>query len=108
MDASDFLCEQIEVETQDRRPVALTWRGRRHEVVRVLQMWHDIRFGPTPSRVKNGWWQRRHRTCFQVQIAGGELLQIYWDRGSIGKKWYVSRQLHQGDKQGLGPGGHHA
>lgn len=92
---ADFVCEEIEVETEGQRPVALVWRGRRQEIAQVLRMWYDTRFGPTRGGVRKGWWQRRHRTCYQVETTAGDRLQIYWDRGSIGRKWYLSRHWRE-------------
>ncbi|MFQ6131905.1 MAG: DUF6504 family protein [Armatimonadota bacterium] len=90
--AGDFLCEEIEVETEGQRPVALVWRGERHEIAEVLRMWYDVSFGSTPPRGRKAWWQRRHRTCYRVATKAGERLEIYWDRGSIGRKWFISRR----------------
>ncbi len=88
-----LISEEIGVERQGLTPVAFTWRGERHEIAEVLRMWFDVKFGPTASRIRKGWWERRHRTYYRVRTSGGERFDLYWDRGSIGRRWFVYRRL---------------
>jgi len=88
-----FIGEPISVERQDdlpgRPPLAFTWRGERHPVARVEATWHDAGFGPL--RYPKRWWQRRHRTYFQVTTAGGRMYELYLERPQRG--WFLYRQL---------------
>jgi len=92
---SQFVDEPIDVLTAEDRPgkppLSLTWRGEEYPVERVEAMWHDTSWGPLRARPKR-WWQRRHRTYFQVRVSGERILEIYHDRGL--RQWILYRILH--------------
>lgn len=92
---SQFISEVIDVE-QDaslpgKPPVALTWRGERHPVERVEATWVDTTWGPLHTRAKR-WWQRRHRTYYQLKVSGPRMFEVYHDRG-VGR-WVLYRIIH--------------
>jgi hypothetical protein len=91
--AGELVSEEIEVERDGLTPLAFIWRDQRYEVAEVLRMWFDTKFGPTTSRIRRGWWERRHRTYYRLRTATGERFDIYWDRSSIGRRWFLYRRL---------------
>jgi hypothetical protein len=99
----EFIGEPIEVDKQGAEPVAFRWRGSEYRIRRVRQSWFDVRSGPPHSRVRTGWWQRRKRTFYQVETTDGQLLEIYWDRGSVHGDWILFRRLD--DESGPTGGG---
>jgi len=92
---AEFVSESIEVvcdeDTPGRPPRAVTWRGEDWPVERVEAVWHDTSWGPLRPGAGR-WWQRRHRTYFQVAVAGGRVFEIYHDRGV--NQWTLYRILH--------------
>jgi hypothetical protein len=91
---AQFVGETITVELADiagRPPSAIEWRGERHAVELVEATWHDASWGPLRARVKR-WWQRRHRTYFQLRVRGGRIFEVYHDRGL--DRWVLYRILH--------------
>lgn len=64
-----------------RPPVAFTWMGQKKSVESVAATWFDTSWGPLQKRPKR-WWQRRHRTYYQVEADDGCLYEIYLDRGT--------------------------
>ena len=50
------------------------------------------------SCTEKKWWQRHHRNYYRVRTTGGEVFEIYHDRGTNlkhpqYKKWILTRQL---------------
>jgi hypothetical protein len=91
---AQFISEPIEVEQSDlpsKPPVSLRWRDEDYPVEHVEATWHDASWGPLRTRVKR-WWQRRHRTYYQLRVAGGRIFEVYNDRG-LGR-WVLYRILH--------------
>jgi len=90
---SMFIAQPIAVVRREdvptRPPQEFTWQGRRYVVTRVEAMWHDAGFGAL--RYSPRWWQRRHRTYFQVTVESGELFEIYLERPR--RQWFLYRQL---------------
>ena len=92
---TEFVGEHIEVVLDEdkpgRPPVRVTWQGRDWPVERIEAVWHDTSWGslrPGTGR----WWQRRHRTYFQVTVSGGRIFELYHDRGV--RQWMLYRILH--------------
>ena len=91
---AQFIDEQIEVEQSKlpgMPPVAVRWRGEDYSVEKVEATWPDASWGPLQTRSKR-WWQRRHRTYFQLRVAGGRIFEVYHDRG-LGQ-WVLYRILY--------------
>ena len=88
-----FIGETITVALDEARPgkppASFTWRGDAYPIESVEATWVDAGWGPLRARSKR-WWQRRHRTYFQV-IARGRLFEIYHDRGL--STWTLYRLL---------------
>ena len=94
---------QVGVEGEVHQPVSFRLGGKDHVVREILVAWADYGFGSTPPRRKK-WWLRHHRNYYRVRTTGGEVFEIYYDRGvSLKnpkyKKWYVSRQLDTLDEK---------
>ncbi|UCH34644.1 MAG: hypothetical protein JSV65_19340 [Armatimonadota bacterium] len=92
---SQFVDEPIEVELAEdkpgRPPVAVTWRDDEYGVEHIEAVWHDASWGPLQARPKR-WWQRRHRTYYQVKVSGGRIFELYHDRGV--RQWILYRILY--------------
>lgn len=87
-----FYSEQIQV-ICDRKPglpSAFIWRGRRYDVQEIWGEWPDYGFGTTSA---GRWWQRRHRTYFRVVTDRGDVFEIYLDRASHQRNWFLYRRL---------------
>ena len=73
--------ERVSLDADDDGvPISFTWRGRKHNVVEIVERW----------RADAEWWRVRHwRECFTVATNTRLLLTIYRDlsRG----EWYVQR-----------------
>lgn len=90
-----FVHESIAVETPRKPgpPVSFAWRGRSHRITRVRRTWFDYGWGP----LRPGWgrwWQRRHRTYYQVETEEGRCFEFYLDRGR--GAWVLTRELIRG------------
>jgi hypothetical protein len=69
---------------RQRRPSAFIWRGRRHRITRVLELWI----------VETGWWNDTthvSRSYSRVE-AGGRLFDLCYDR--LTKAWSLERALN--------------
>jgi len=89
--AGQLIVEKIEVEfaAKPGPPVRFTWRGKTYSIARVAKTWFDHGFGPLARAGR--WWQRRHRTYYQVITEEGEEFQFYLDRGK--REWILYRRL---------------
>lgn len=80
----EFISEEIAVEQEQtvpgKPPTAVRWRGTRYPVERVEATWPDSSWGPLRTRAKR-WWQRRHRTYYQLKVAQERIFEVYHDRG---------------------------
>ncbi|MDI6823861.1 MAG: DUF6504 family protein [Bacillota bacterium] len=75
-----------------KRPVAFTWGGRTLRVQAVVARWDDYGFGlAAPARKK--WYQRRHRTCYEVETEGGERFRLYLDRAGGRRRWVLVSRI---------------
>jgi hypothetical protein len=97
---SQFIGREIEVTTggEIKVPVSFTLDGRTYAVTEIVQQWQDHGFGPSSGGRRNRWWQRRHRNYYVVRTTGGELFEIYFDRGANMKhpefrRWYAHTRL---------------
>jgi len=92
---TEFISEPVEVARDEDKPgkppVLVTWRGEDWPVERVEAVWHDTSWG-TMKPGAGRWWQRRHRTYFQVTVRGGRIFELYYDRGA--NAWTLYRILH--------------
>ncbi|MBI4297723.1 MAG: hypothetical protein HY676_04250 [Chloroflexi bacterium] len=94
-----FIGQEVEVraEGEVREPVSFQFEGREHRIAEVLERWHDRSYGGDSSR-KGRWWQRRHRTCYQVRTESGDIFELHHERGTHLEtaqkgKWFLYRQL---------------
>lgn len=92
----EFIGRPVEVEwvqeTGWKRPVALTWGGRTLRVQAVVARWDDHGFGvAAPSRKR--WYQRRHRTWYEVETEDGERFRLYLDRAGGRRCWVLVGRL---------------
>lgn len=89
----EFIDEPITVSLDEAKPgkppASFTWRSDTYQIENVEAVWVDAGWGPLRSRSKR-WWQRRHRTYYQV-TARGEMFEIYHDRGL--DSWTLYRRL---------------
>jgi len=81
---------------EPKAPVSFTLDGRVYEVAAVLEYWPDSGFGA--GETSRTWRTRHHRSYYRVKTAGGEVYEIYHDRGTSLKhpefrKWYLTRRL---------------
>jgi hypothetical protein len=91
-----LISEAIKVETAApgggvREPVAFTWRGKRYEVRRVINMWVDASFGA--GEVTRTWYNRRHRNYYRVEADDGQIYEFYLDRSGKRREWVLARRL---------------
>ncbi|MBD3285639.1 hypothetical protein GF359_04195 [candidate division WOR-3 bacterium] len=93
-----FIGERIGVETssEEPTPVSFTWRDRTYRITKILRQWHDHGFSKA-SPVRN-WRTRRHRNNYIVEVESGEDFEIYLDRGSGRRNWYIYRQIKKRPK----------
>lgn len=70
-------------------PAGVTWRGRRFDVVRVLEKWKTTspcRHGSGERYVRRHWWR--------VETACGRVLELYFDRtakrGQSRMRWWLA------------------
>jgi len=92
----EFIGRPVEVEwVQEagwKRPVTFVWDGRTWRVKAVVARWDDYGFGvAAPSRKK--WYQRRHRTCYEVETEEGERFHLYLDRAGGRRHWVLLGRL---------------
>jgi hypothetical protein len=103
----EILSDPITVELQTDAvvmpgPAAFVWRGERHVVKRVLEVWQDHGFSDKRPRAHE-WWERRHRNYYRVQTETGEVWELYLDRGSGRRKWYAARRSGVEPSRGTEP-----
>lgn len=93
----EFIDEEISVSLDEskpgRPPSRFVWRKEEYQVDSIEAVWHDKGFGPLRHGPKR-WWQRRHRTCYQV-ASRGEIYELYHDRG-LGR-WTLLRRIAPGE-----------
>ena len=95
-----FFGREVEVTTKGEVKVPVSFRLDNHEykIAEIVDDWQDYGFGPADARRKRKWRQRRHRNYYRVKTTGGEVFEIYYDRGTSlkhpeRKKWILHRQL---------------
>jgi hypothetical protein len=89
-----FIGEKIRVVSSKEEPAPLSfiWRGKRYEITEIVRSWHDHGFSPAAPR-KRSWLMRRHRNVYMVKTDTGEEFEIYLDRGSGRRDWYLYKRL---------------
>ena len=94
-----FIGKQIQVTTggEVKAPTSFLLDGREYTISEIIEDWPDYGFGRNPASRKR-WWQRHHRNYYRVRTTGGEVFEIYYDRGTSlkhpeHKKWFLTRQL---------------
>ncbi|MBI4267023.1 MAG: hypothetical protein HY668_01480 [Chloroflexi bacterium] len=97
--APQFFSKEIEVTVAGdiKVPVAFSLDGRQYEISEIVDSWHDYGYGKAPLRRKR-WWHRHHRTYYRVKTAGGQVFEIYHDRGTSLEqarrgKWFLYRRM---------------
>jgi len=94
----EFIGRPIEVRQagEIKRPVAFRLGDTEYEVAEVLEAWQDHGFG-LAAPLKKNWRLRHHRNYYRVRTSGGEVVEIYLDRGSPKhperRRWYLYRRL---------------
>ena len=94
-----FIGKEIAVTTggEVRTPVSFRLDDKEYIIDEILEYWPDHSFGKMPQK-RPRWWQRRHRNYYRVRTTGGEVYEIYYDRGTGPdhpelKKWFLTKQL---------------
>lgn len=89
-----FVSEPVVVELSGvpAVPESFTWRGTTLKVSEVLAEWQDWGFGATHPAARN-WKTRRHRNYYRVRAVDGKLYELYLDRGSGRRRWYLYQVL---------------
>lgn len=95
----NFFGKQIKVTTDGdiKAPVSFRIDDREYRVAEVLEFWPDHGYGNiSPARKR--WYHRHHRNYYRVRTTGGEVYEIYYDRGTNlkypeYKKWFLTRRL---------------
>ena len=96
---AQFIGRDIKVTTggEVNTPVSFRLGDKEYEIAEILESWPDYGFGRiNPGRKQ--WWQRRHRNYYHVKTTGGDVYEIYHDRGINLKhpehrKWFLTRKL---------------
>jgi hypothetical protein len=88
---------KVTVAGEIKTPASFSLEGQEYTISDILATWPDYGFGRNPSGNRK-WWQRHHRNYFQVKTTGGDVFEIYYDRGANLnhpelRKWYVHRKL---------------
>lgn len=86
MEPVEFISQAITVVRRepDGRILSFTWNDRQFQVHDVIAVWPDYGFSAGAPKRKN-WRMRRHRTCYRVETTGGEVYDLYHDRGIRGE-----------------------
>jgi hypothetical protein len=94
-----FFGRQIEVTTSGniKSPVSFKMDDHEYVIAEILESWPDYGFGRSITGRKR-WWQRHHRNYFRVKTTGGDVYEIYYDRGvnlknPEFKKWFLTQRL---------------
>jgi hypothetical protein len=98
----NFVGQAITVETAANAPtpLALTWRGQRYVIARVLDEWVDTGYGPGHPARSRRWYTRHHRRHFTVQTAAGDVFEMYLDYADRSHRvWWLSRHTPATDKK---------
>ena len=96
---SEFIGKDIDVtvEGEIRAPVSFRLNGKEYIIEKVVDFWPDYGFGKNASS-RRRWWQRHHRNYYRVRTTGGEVYEIYYDRGvnlnyPERRKWFLTRKI---------------
>lgn len=97
--APQFFGKEIDVTVSGevRVPASFRLGDREYVITEIIEAWPDYGFGRNPRRQQH-WRQRHHRNYYRVRTTGGEVFEIYHDRGTNlkhpqYKKWILTRQL---------------
>jgi hypothetical protein len=93
--STKFIGEKIKVELdQDNRtPLSFIWQGTKYSVTKIKSSWQDYGFGYSPAPKRAPWRMRHHRTYYQVVTDNNRIYEIYYDRGSKNKTWFLMQEL---------------
>jgi hypothetical protein len=93
-----YFAREIEVVTGGdlKEPVSFRFEGREYKITEVLEAWPDYGFGI--SETSKTWRTRHHRNYYRVKTTGGDIYEMYYDRGTNMKhpefrKWYLTQRL---------------
>ena len=96
--APQFFSREIAVTVSGEVKVPVSFRlgGQEHVISEIIEAWPDHGFGRSPLRHRR-WWQRHHRNYYRIRTTGGEVFEIYYDRGTSlkhpeYKQWFLYRQ----------------
>jgi len=92
----EFISRDISV-TRDKktgRPVSFRWDNRTYTVKEIIAVWPDWGF-PAGSPRRKTWRMRRHRNYYRVETEGGEIFELYHDRGIKGDSntWILQARI---------------
>jgi hypothetical protein len=89
-----FIGEKIEVKTDtvEPHPISFQWRGRQYVIQQIIRAWQDHGFSQASPK-KRTWKLRHHRNVYRVLTDSGEKFEIYLERGSGRRIWYLYTQL---------------
>lgn len=84
----------VVIDAATRLPKSFEWNGRVYAVNEILAVWPDYGFSAGAPK-KKSWRLRRHRNCYRVVTADGEVFELYNDRGTgqTENKWILSLQV---------------
>ena len=86
-----FIGEKIDVITsaEEPTPVRFNWHGKQYVIKKIIRQWQD--HGYSQAAPVRNWRTRRHRNNYVVEVDTGDCFEIYLDRGSGRRVWYVYR-----------------
>ncbi len=91
----EFIAEEIEVEREAGlpKPRRFCWRGKTHEVVKILTEWVDLGHGELPVTARR-WYTRHHRRYYVVEDAQGNQFEMYLDYSNRARPaWFLTRKI---------------
>ncbi|OPZ63621.1 MAG: hypothetical protein BWY85_01607 [Firmicutes bacterium ADurb.Bin506] len=92
---AEFLSRPISVQLSadgSREPAEFTADGETYRVVEIQSMWQDYGFGGTHPAART-WRTRRHRNYYRLRCDDGHTYEIYLDRASKRREWYLYRRI---------------
>ncbi len=92
---AQFISRSILVEPSPNgggEPAAFTVDGETYRVLEIQSAWQDWGFGGTHPAART-WRTRRHRNYYRVLCDDGHAYEVYLDRSSGRREWYVYRRV---------------
>lgn len=76
---------------EDPTPLSFRWRHQNYVITEIVRSWQDHGFSEAAPK-RRTWLMRRHRNVYLVSTDSGEVFEIYLDRGSGRRAWYIYKQ----------------